>query len=427
MRTRCANGWTGGQYSALRFALGAYLLARLACLLPSALEIAWHRSGSSAALEGAPHPIAPDPLLVSSSPTAVVALLLAACGSSALFALGVRDRIASVLLLVILILLHLVAAPQTTSSPISTAAAPFIGWILLAHAFTPRRPYGSWDARGRIDPGADWRLPGWIHTASWIALATAVAYGGASKLGHPAWIDGSALERALSEAQAGQNPVVQLARLIPPPLLALASWGVLALEIGFAPLAICHKARPCAWLALLGAQLLSMCVGDFAGLNSATLMLQLLTFDPAWVRGSEGAPPATIFYDGGCGLCHRFVRFALAEDREGEKFRFAPLEGEVFAAIRVDAARAGALGEVDSIVLALSDGRLLVRASAMLEIGRRLGGLWRVVALAARPLPRRWLDAAYDGVATIRHRLVAAPPDICPTLPERLRARFDLS
>src|SRR5579885_2416758 len=35
--------------------------------------------------------------------------------------------------------------------------------------------------------------------------------------------------------------------------------------------------------------------------------------------------PELIFYDGHCGLCHGFVKFALARDREGARFRFAPL------------------------------------------------------------------------------------------------------
>ncbi len=145
----------------------------------------------------------------------------------------------------------------------------------------------------------------------------------------------------------------------------------------------------------------------------------------AWVKSKEECA-ATIFYDGGCGLCHRFVRFALAEDREGKYFRFAPLEGNAFAAVRNESAGAEALDQIDSIVLSLSDGNLFVRASAMLGIGERLGGLWRVAAMSASKLPLRWLDAGYDGIAKVRHRLFAAPPDACPLLPPHLRARFDL-
>ena len=135
---------------------------------------------------------------------------------------------------------------------------------------------------------------------------------------------------------------------------------------------------------------------------------------------------ATIFYDGGCGLCHRFVRFALARDREGKYFRFAPLESEVFAALRKASTRSEILDDIDSIVLSLPDGRLLVRAGAVLEIGKILGGVWRAAAVAASVIPLRLLDAGYDGIAKIRHRIFATPPDTCPILPAHLRDRFDL-
>jgi predicted DCC family thiol-disulfide oxidoreductase YuxK len=135
---------------------------------------------------------------------------------------------------------------------------------------------------------------------------------------------------------------------------------------------------------------------------------------------------ATIFYDGGCGLCHRFVRFALAKDREGKYFRFAPLEGNAFAALRKASARPEMLDDIDSLVLSLPDGSLLVRAAAVLEIGKILGGAWRAVAVAASVIPLRLLDAGYDGIARIRHRIFATPPDACPILSTQLRDRFDL-
>ncbi len=135
---------------------------------------------------------------------------------------------------------------------------------------------------------------------------------------------------------------------------------------------------------------------------------------------------ATIFYDGGCGLCHRFVRFVLAVDREGKCFRFAPLEGGAFAVLRKASARSEMLDNIDSIVLSLPDGSLLVRAAAVLEIGRRLGGIWRVLAAAGSIFPLRVLDFGYDGIARIRHRIFSTPPDACPILPAHLRDRFDL-
>ena len=394
MTTRCANGWTGGQYSVFRFALGSYLLIHFACLVSAASEISTHSTG-------------------------IVALLLAGIGLSALFALGIRDRLAGLTLLCVSI------GAFAVSPSISNPSMPFIASILLAHSFVPRRPYGSWDARGRIDPGAGWRLPTPIHTAAWIALAIAYAYSGFAKLGDSTWIDGSALGAALSDPLARQTLLGKLVLFLPSPLIALATWSVLALEISFAPLAILRKVRPWLWLALLGMQFSLMALGHFAGASAGMLMLHFLAFDPAWVKGTEERRTATIFYDGSCGLCHRFVRFTLAEDAEGRHFRFAPLESGAFSSLRKASTQAESLDSIDSVVLSLPDGDLLVRAAATLEIGKRLGGIWRVAAIAASAVPLRVLDAAYDGIAKIRHRIFATPADACPILPARLRERFD--
>ncbi|MBW1844234.1 MAG: DUF393 domain-containing protein [Deltaproteobacteria bacterium] len=394
MTACCANGWTGGQYSVFRFTLGSYLLIHFACLVSSAPEISTH-------------------------PTGIVALLLAGVGLSALFALGIRDRFA------VLALLSLGIGLFAMNPPISNTSMPFIALILFAHTFVPTRPYGSWDARGRIDPGAGWRLPTAIHTAAWIALAIGYAYSGFTKLGDPAWIDGSALLTTLSDPLAAQTLLGELALLLPPPLLALATWSVLALEISFAPLAILRKVRPWLWLALLGVQFSLMALGHFADNGAGMLMLHFLAFDPAWVKGIKEQRTATIFYDGGCGLCHRFVRFALAEDAEGRHFRFAPLESGGFYALRKLSPQAELLDSIDSVVLSLPNGDLLVRAAATLEIGKRLGGIWRVAAIAACAVPLGVLDAAYDGIAKIRHRIFATPAEACPILPAQLRDRFD--
>ena len=133
------------------------------------------------------------------------------------------------------------------------------------------------------------------------------------------------------------------------------------------------------------------------------------------------AAPAIVFYDGGCGLCHRAVRFALREDRDGTRFRFAPLDSDAFRAAVPEALRATL---PDSIVLRDDDGTLHVRSDAVLTMCKRLGGRWGVLATIAEVLPRRLLDAAYDAVARIRLRLFRPPDAACPMLPPHLRDRF---
>jgi predicted DCC family thiol-disulfide oxidoreductase YuxK len=65
------------------------------------------------------------------------------------------------------------------------------------------------------------------------------------------------------------------------------------------------------------------------------------------------------------------------------------------------------------------------RAGAVRQIGHRLGGAWRLLAIASSAIPTPWLDRAYDAIARVRHRLFARPAAACPVSPEPLRARFD--
>ena len=128
-----------------------------------------------------------------------------------------------------------------------------------------------------------------------------------------------------------------------------------------------------------------------------------------------------IFYDGECGLCHRWVRYALAHDRTA-RFRYAPLAGPTFET-RVAADERRELP--DSLVVQTSDGRLLLRSAAVLHVLERLGGASGLLARLVGWLPRALLDWCYDRVARIRKRLFAKPTGACPLVPRELSARFD--
>jgi predicted DCC family thiol-disulfide oxidoreductase YuxK len=134
------------------------------------------------------------------------------------------------------------------------------------------------------------------------------------------------------------------------------------------------------------------------------------------------AQPERIFYDGDCGLCHRWVLFVLARERGRELFRFAPLAGPTFAAEVRPEERTGL---PDSVVVRGADGRLLVRSNAVLHVLARVGGPWRALAALARLVPRALRDWAYDRVAAARKRLFAKPADACPLVPRDLARRFD--
>ncbi|MGH7831436.1 MAG: thiol-disulfide oxidoreductase DCC family protein [Candidatus Binatia bacterium] len=80
-----------------------------------------------------------------------------------------------------------------------------------------------------------------------------------------------------------------------------------------------------------------------------------------------------IFFDGHCGMCHRFVRFVLARDGAG-LFHFAPLDSDAFRSAVPETRRTN-LG--DSLVVLTAENRLLTRSTAVLHVVRRLGGFWQ--------------------------------------------------
>lgn len=61
---------------------------------------------------------------------------------------------------------------------------------------------------------------------------------------------------------------------------------------------------------------------------------------------SDEAPRDLIFYDGTCGLCRGWLRFLLRGDRDGTRFRYAPLQGKTWLA-RVAAERRDELPDRD--------------------------------------------------------------------------------
>ena len=137
---------------------------------------------------------------------------------------------------------------------------------------------------------------------------------------------------------------------------------------------------------------------------------------------SMGDARERIYFDGECGLCHRWVRFAMKRDRDGSRFRYAPLSGPTFAA---DASAAERRALPDSLAVRTQDGRLLVRSTAVLHVMKRLGGGWGAFAGLLGLVPRPLRDLGYDGVARARKRLFRKPEGLCPLVPPELGRRFD--
>ena len=131
--------------------------------------------------------------------------------------------------------------------------------------------------------------------------------------------------------------------------------------------------------------------------------------------------PITVFYDGHCGLCHGVVRFLIARDPTGEKFDFAPLQGDYCATTITQSDRQRL---PDSLVVRTDEGRLLVKSDAVLYVLKRIGGAWRAIGIILGILPTSLTDLGYDGVARMRRRLFSTPANTCPLVPANLQKRF---
>jgi predicted DCC family thiol-disulfide oxidoreductase YuxK len=410
------NGWTGGQYSLYRAIFGAYLFFHFLGLLPWSRELFSSQGVLPAAADSPLVHAFPNILAAFDAPTFAFFLVALAAALSIAFAIGFYDRAAAVGLW------YLGACFVGRDPLIANPALPYIGWLLLAHAFLPAAPYGSWDARGRTDPRGGWSMTQSVYLSAWILMALGYTYSGFMKLSSPSWVDGSALARVLENPLARPGFMRIWLLELPPAILRAFTWGALALELLFAPLALFRRVRLWIWCAMVALHLGLFGLVSFPDLTAGMIILHLFTFDPSWVAVVGAGRTEELFYDGYCGLCHRAVRFILAEDSTGTAFRFAPLQGETFLARVAEERRAGL---PDSVVVLTRDGELLVRSNAFLHIFRRLGGGWRLLAAVLSVVPRGLRDLVYDFVARIRYRVFGRRDDLCPIVPAELRARFD--
>lgn len=401
------NRWTGGQYSIYRAIFGVYLLVHFAMLIPYAREI------FSTILPRDASPIVrlfPNILAMADIPLPLVIL---AAIAAIFFAIGLFDRIAA------LVMWYVLACLFGRNPLIANPSLPFVGWLLLAHLFVPPAPYGSFAARGRVDPRGSWQMPRAIWLAAWAVMSLGYTYSGWTKLISPSWVDGTAMARVLANPLARPSFIRDIVLSMPDALLRFATWGALALELLYAPVALFRKARPWIWMAMLAMHLGLMVLIDFADLSFGMVILHLFTFDPAWVRARAAETKDIVFYDGTCGLCHRGMRWIVAEDASGTAFDFAPIGMD-----RWNEELPNASELPDSVIVKTANGEVLVRSAAVLHILHRLGGLWRIGGYLFGAIPRAIRDPLYDGLASIRYRIFGRTKEACPLMPPDLRGRF---
>jgi predicted DCC family thiol-disulfide oxidoreductase YuxK len=224
------------------------------------------------------------------------------------------------------------------------------------------------------------------------------------------------------------------------PVFAVLSVGSLAVEF-LAPLALLSRRLGCFWCInaflmhwgiflvmhiTFQYQLCGLMFAPFFRVERMAEILQgvgrRLVARPGRASETVGAgaslPPATLYYDGECGLCDRFVRFVLRRDRRA-CFQFATLQSE--EGRRLSARLGLPAVDLQTVVLVEQD-RVCIRSTAVLRVCRKLARPWPLLG-ALLIVPRPWRDAFYSLVARNRKRWFR-PPEACPVMPPEWRQRF---
>lgn len=384
------------QFTLFRIVFGSYLAVHFLHLAPWAGEL-FGKEGvlPDPALNPA-HGLFPNPLDLPLSGGALTGVLVLLAVVSLCFAAGRWRKTAAV------ILWFGWTALFHRNNLIANPSVPYVGLLLI---LTLLIPGGEPWSRGPRNAG--WAMPKWVFRSAWILMAAGYTFSGITKLPSKSWTDGSAMQFLLENPLARPGWIRDAMLALPEGVLKLMTWGTLAVELLFLPLAWWSRSRPWIWLSLVLMHLGIIAVVDFADLSLGMLMLHLFTFDPAWLK-PRPEQPILIRFDGECLMCSSTIRFVADEDR-ARLVRFKSLE--------VEGDRA------PDTMLVEAGGRTLDRSDGVLAVLTALGGHWRAMAMAGRLIPRPLRDVLYRFIARNRYRWFGKG-DACALPSEALKERL---
>jgi len=384
------------QFTMFRILFGCYLTVHFLYLIPWAGEL----FGASGVMPdpslNPAHGLFPNPLDLPLPDGVIAAWVGLLTFLSFLFAAGIWRKPAA------LVLWFGWTALFHRNNLISNPSMPYVGLLLLLTLLVPR---GEPWSRGQRN--GDWAMPQWVFRNAWMLMAAGYTFSGLTKLSSPSWCDGSAMKFLLANPLARPGGMRDLMLSLPDGLLKLMTWGTLAAELLFLPLALWSRSRPWIWLVLVLMHVGILTVVDFADLSFGMLMIHLFTFDPAWLK-PRAKQPILIRFDGDCLMCSKAIRFVADEDR-ARLVRFSKLK------------TAG--GKAPETMLVETGGRTLDRSDGVLAVLDVLGGHWRVCAIIGRLIPRPIRDASYRFIARHRQRWFGND-GVCSMPSEALKERY---
>ena len=120
-----------------------------------------------------------------------------------------------------------------------------------------------------------------------------------------------------------------------------------------------------------------------------------------------------IIFDGVCGLCNKSIDLLLKLDKK-RVFKYTSLQGNYVKKLTIDRA-------LDTIIF-YEDGRAYYKSTAILKIGKSLGGVWRISSIFYL-IPEFLRDELYDIVARNRYKIFAKKEE-CRRVNEAEKALF---
>ena len=267
---------SGRQFAWFRIAFGVYLAIHFTHLLPWGPEL-FSRDGvlPDPALNPT-HGILPNVLASLDSPLAVTAFLGLMVLLSLLFAAGVWRRAAAVALW------YGWACLFNRNVLISNPSLPYVGLLLLLTALVPAAEPRR--LLGRTVDEREFQVPAGVYGAAWVLMAVGYTFSGGIKLASPSWIDGTAFWHVVNNPLARDWWLRDFALTLPMSVFRGLTWGALAMEALFLPLALWRVTRPFAWASMVAMHAGIITLVSFADLSLGMLMLHLFTLDPRWVH-----------------------------------------------------------------------------------------------------------------------------------------------
>jgi predicted DCC family thiol-disulfide oxidoreductase YuxK len=389
----------------MRVLLGIYLAVHFMHLIPYGAELFSDKGIFPDVRELPTYGMLPNPLFWLDTPRAITLVLVFLTLCSGALVWGRYVRVLSLILWVGW------AALLSRSPFIANPSIPFIGLLLLCFAALPKEPRPE--------------VTRYLWTGVWVIMALSYSISGFHKLGSPSWVDGSALSILTANPLARDYVVTDTLAQLPHWLSRAMTWGALALEILFAPLAFLPRLRPWIWAAMGAMHLGILTLVSFADLTLGMLLLHLFTLDERWIPGSPPARSSAsrrplVFFDGDCMMCNRLARSLLALDSKG-RLDLAPLGGVTFQERIPESIRASL---PDSIILSEADGTVYTHLDAVRRIGSHVGGIPRIVSILCGLIPRQAQKAIYGWVARMRYRIYGRTVTSCGLLSASERSRI---